>query len=59
MIKKKKPDSFESVARGTIIEALQLEVHSTADMPAELKARILATQPTPEEIASGRWNDAS
>jgi hypothetical protein len=51
-------ERLEAIARGNIIAALQLQVHSTADMPAEMKARILATQPTPEEIASDRWNVA-
>ena len=50
-------ERLEAIARGNIIDALQIEVHSTRDMPAAMKARILATQPTPEEIASGRWND--
>jgi prevent-host-death family protein len=51
-------ERLEAIAQGNIIKALQLEVHSIRDMPAEMKERILATQPTPEEIATGCWNDA-
>lgn len=48
---------LEEIARGNILEALDLEVHAAADMPADLRARILATQPSDEEIASGKWSD--
>ncbi|MEY2925928.1 MAG: hypothetical protein RL367_405 [Pseudomonadota bacterium] len=48
---------LEAIARGNILAALGLEVHATADMPADLRAHILATQPSDAEIASGKWND--
>jgi len=48
---------LEAIARGNILAALDLEVHSGTDMPADLRAHILATQPSDAEIASGNWND--
>ena len=48
---------LETIARGKILEALDIEVRSTADMPEALRARILANLPSAEEIADGRWND--
>lgn len=50
-------EKIEDIARGNIIRALDLQVVASKDMPAELRAAILATQPTEEEIASGQWND--
>ena len=47
---------LEAIARGKILEALDIEARSTADMPAELRARILANLPSTEEIANDRWN---
>jgi hypothetical protein len=48
---------LEEIARSNILAALDLEVHAAADMPADLRAHILATQPSEAEIASGNWND--
>ena len=48
---------LEAIARGKIIEALDIEAHLSADMPEALRARILANLPSAEEIANGRWND--
>ena len=50
-------ERIEAIARGKILEALNIEAHSTADMPKALRARILANLPSAEEIANGRWND--
>jgi hypothetical protein len=50
-------EKIELIARGNIIDALKIKVHSTADMPEELRQQILATQPTAAEIADDRWND--
>jgi hypothetical protein len=50
-------DRLELLARGKIIDALAITVAPTSAMPEAMKQRILATQPTPEEIASDRWND--
>ena len=48
---------IEAIARGRILEALDIEAHLSAEMPEALRARILANLPSAEEIASGRWND--
>jgi predicted DNA-binding ribbon-helix-helix protein len=48
---------LEEIARGNILAALDLQVYGTADMPADLRAHILATQPSDAEIAGGKWND--
>ena len=48
---------LETIARGKIIEALDIEAHLSADMPEALRARILANLPSAEEIANGRWSD--
>jgi hypothetical protein len=48
---------LEAIARGHILAALELEVHAATDMPADLRARILAAQPSDEEIAAGKWNE--
>lgn len=48
---------LETLARGNIIEALNIEAHETAAMPDALRARVLANRPSAEEIANGRWND--
>jgi hypothetical protein len=58
MTKKLKPDSPRVLSRQAIIDALDLTVHRTVGMPKEVRQRILDTQPTAEEIASDRWNDA-
>ena len=50
-------ERLETIAYGKIIEALDLDVRKTSEMPDEMRARILATQPTAEEIANDRWND--
>lgn len=50
-------DRIERIARGNLIEALDLHAVASTDMPADLRAAILASQPTAEEIASGQWND--
>lgn len=50
-------ERLEELARGNIIEAMEIEVASSADMSQDLRQRILATQPTPEEIANDKWND--
>lgn len=50
-------ERLENIARGIIFNALDLRAQATADMPAEMRERILATQPTPEEIANDTWND--
>jgi hypothetical protein len=59
MTKKPKPNSQRGLLRQAIIDALDLTVHRTVDMPKEVRQRILDTQPTADEIANGRWNDAS
>lgn len=43
--------------REEIISALNLTVHRSADMPAELRMQILDSQPTAEELAKDLWND--
>ena len=48
---------IEAIARGKILEALDIETHLSADMPEALRARILANLPSAEEIANGRWKD--
>ena len=48
---------IEAIARGKILEALDIEAHLSAEMPDGLRARIIANLPSAEEIASGRWND--
>lgn len=47
----------EEQARKRILEALDIEVHPSAEMSDDLRARILANAPSAEEIGSGRWND--
>ena len=42
---------------GNIIEAMDIQVVSSADMPHDLRQRILANQPAEEEIANDKWND--
>lgn len=42
-------------ARKRILDALDIEAHLTATMPNELRARIVANLPSPDEIAGGRW----
>lgn len=51
-------DRLELLARGRIVDALAISVAPTSAMPEDMRARILATQPTAEEIANDRWNDA-
>ena len=48
---------IEAIARGKILEALDIEAHLSAEMPDGLRARIIANLPSAEEIASGRWDD--
>lgn len=48
---------LEEIARGNILAALDLEAHDSAAMPDELRAQILGSQPTAEEMASGKWHD--
>jgi hypothetical protein len=36
---------------------MDIQAVASADMPDDLRQRILATQPTPEEIANDTWND--
>ena len=48
---------IEAIARGKILEALDIEASLSSEMPDALRARILANLPSAEEIASGRWND--
>ena len=43
--------------REEVISALNIAVHRSADMPAEMRARILASQPTEEELAQDLWAD--
>lgn len=43
--------------REEVISALNLTVHRSADMPAEMRTRILASQPTDEELAKDLWAD--
>lgn len=50
-------ERLEELARGNIIEALDIQVASTADMPPDLRQHIFATQPTAEEIANDAWID--
>lgn len=50
-------ERLEELARGNIIEAMGIQVASSADMPPDLRQRILANQPTAEEIANDKWND--
>ncbi len=50
-------EKIEMIARGNIIDALNIKVHSAADMPEALRQQILATQPTAAEIANDRWDD--
>lgn len=50
-------ERLEAIARGNILRAMDIQVIATADMPSDLRARILASQPTPEEIANDTWND--
>ena len=50
-------ERLEELARGNIIEALDIQAVSSADMPQDLRKRILATQPTEEEIENDKWND--
>lgn len=50
-------ERLELLASHNIIEALDIQSVATTDMPDKLRRAILATQPTPEEIASGNWND--
>lgn len=57
MIKKSKSDSQQGHSRKEIFDALDLTVHRTADMPKEVRQRILDTLPTTEEIAANKWND--
>ena len=59
MIAKSKPDSQQKRSRKAIVDALDLTVHSTVDMPKVLRQRILDTQPTSAEIAANKWKDAS
>ena len=37
--------------------ALHIEAHTTAEIPEDLRARILANLPSADEIAAGRWGD--
>ena len=48
---------LEEIACGNILAALELEVHAAADMPADMRAHILASHPSDQEIASGKWSD--
>jgi hypothetical protein len=57
MIKQSKSDSQQGHSRKEIFDALDLTVHRTADMPKEMRQRILDTLPTTEEIAADKWND--
>lgn len=50
-------ERLEELARGNIIEAMDIQVVSSADMPQDLRQSIFATQPTEEEIANDKWND--
>ena len=50
-------ERLEELARGNIIEAMEIEVGFTADMTEEQRQRLLANRPTPEEIANDTWND--
>ena len=53
------PAKPETTARGIILDARRIEARRAADMPEELRTRILANLPSAEEIASGRWNDVN
>ena len=59
MIKKPKPNSQQGHSRRVILDALDITVHRAADMPKEMRQRILDTQPTADEIAADKWKDAS
>ena len=50
-------ERLEELARGNILEAMDIQVASTGDMPQDLRQRILANQPTEAEIANDKWND--
>ena len=50
-------ERLETLARGNIVEALNIKAHPAATMPDALRARVLANRPSAEEIANGRWND--
>lgn len=50
-------ERLEKIARGNIIEALDMTTHRSADMPEAMRQSILDTQPTAEEIANDKWND--
>ena len=51
-MKRAKP---EPTARGIILDALGIEARRAADMPEELRARVLTNRPSAEEIAISRW----
>jgi hypothetical protein len=50
-------ERLEELARGNIIEAMDIQVGLTADMTQEQRQRLLANRPTAEEIANDKWND--
>ena len=50
-------ERLEHLAHNNLLEAMDLTAHHSSDMPEDMRARILATQPTDEEVASGKWND--
>lgn len=50
-------ERLEELARGNIIAAMDIQVASDTDMPLDLRQRILANQPTAEEILNDKWND--
>lgn len=59
MVEEPKSDCQHRQSRDEIIDALEITAHRAVDMPEEMRRRILATQPTAEEIATGKWYDAS
>lgn len=50
-------ERLEELARGNIIEAMDIQVGLTADMTQEQRQSLLANRPTAEEIANDKWND--
>ena len=50
-------ERLEELARGNIIEAMDIQIGLTADMTQEMRQRLLANRPTAEEIVNDKWND--
>ena len=48
---------LEKIAKGQLLEAMDLKVVDTADMSNEDRAVLEASRPSAEEIASDTWND--